>query len=383
MIVFVGCTNPTIDIEQESEGNFDKDTGTTLGKKENLTFPGTPMEGALPLEEIKGDIRHIYYAGEGRILISAKKLYLYDLATESILTEASHESAEIEQAWMIDNGFVLIQRVESDSDGLTELDLNYQGIFYNEELEPVSNFDFNQLLEDDDFLVSLKQISFNDDGTIMAYTTDLGLYLYDFELEKKTEVLDLSSENSEERSDIVALEQIGFTNDGTQIAFKAETLPIDFDQASYDTFGIVNIDGSNLSNQTFEDYTCKELIPYNDLLLLAEDPTNVSGRLMIMESGTNEVSIHSLTETKESGIIAGSEKGAYFASFCSTDYDYTIRIYETKTGKRVAELQGSVDDEALLYQIPVIKILDDTKTVILLLGSKIEEIETEMIIDHF
>ncbi|MEI3612560.1 transcriptional regulator [Pseudogracilibacillus sp. SO30301A] len=379
-ILFVtGCTNPEKEAEQEEK----KDTSIGIEEKTNPSLPSISTEDTSSLEEVKGEIRHVHYAGDGKILISAEMLYLYDLETESILAEISQEPSENEQAWSIDNGYVVIQETEDDSISMTEWEPNYQGTFYNEELKQVFDFDFNQLLEEDDLLMSFKQISFNHDGTHMAYATDSGLYVYDFKLEKKTKVLDLVADNLEERSNIAALEQIGFINGGTKIAFKAQTLPSQLDQPSYDTCGMVNIDGTDLSNQTFDNYTCKELISYNDWVLLTEDVTNATGRLMVMDAKTEKITIHTLTEKEESGIVTGSDKGAYFATFHSSDKEFIIRIYDTKTGELIKKLQKPVDEKALLDRMPVLKVLDDTRKIIILLGSKQEDIETKIMIDQF
>ncbi|WP_067843754.1 hypothetical protein [Amphibacillus sediminis] len=384
ILFIVGCTAPETGEEQEEKKDTPiVDTSVDTEGNTDSSSPSKSTENISSLEQVQGDIRHVHYAGKGKVLISAERLYLYDLDTENILTEVSQESKENERVWIIDNGYVVIQEMEDDSVSMIEWEPDYQGVFYNEDLQQEFDFDFNQLLEEDDFLMSLKQISFNHDGTNMAYATDSGLYLYDFELEKKTKVLDLASDNLAARSNLAALEQIGFINDGTQIAFKAQTLPSQLDQPSYDTCGIVNIDGSNLSNHTFDNYTCKDLIAYNDWILLAEDVTNATGRLMVMEQKTEKTTIHTLTDKDESGIIAGSDEGAYFATFRSSNQDYIIRIYDTKTGELIEELQNSVDEEALLNQQPILKVVDDTRTIILLLGSKQEDIETKIIVNHF
>lgn len=379
ILFIVGCTAPETGEEQEEK----KDASIDLEGKTDSYSPPKSTEVISSLDRVHGDIRYVHYAGEGKILISAEMLYLYDLETERIITEAPLDPAENERVWLIDNGYVLIQELENDSIGMTEWKPNYQGVFYNEELNKDFDFDLGQLLNEDDLFISLNQFSFNKDGTNMAYSTHLGLYVYDFELDKKTKILDLESDNFENRSNIAAIEQIGFINDGTQIAFKAQTLPTQLDQPSFDTFGIITTDGSKLSNQTFENYTCKELIAYNNWTILAEDLTNATGRLMVMENDTEITTIHTLTEKTESGIVTGSDKGAYFATFSSTDKDIVIRIYETKTGERIEEIKSTVEEEALLDRLPILKVLDDTRTIIILLGSKQEEIETELIIHQF
>src|SRR5690606_27911623 len=175
------------------------------------------------------------------------------------------------------------------------------------DLNTVSEFDLNQLFESDDTLISLEAISFSSTGTQVAYATYSGLYIYDFENETITKVIDLESADAKKRSGIVTIEQIGFTNENRSLAFKAQSfdIPAKPDKPSYDTCGVVNVDGSGLLNDTFDNYKCKKLTAYNHLLLFAEDPTAATGKTLVMEMPSRKTKTHPQVEQEESGNVWG------------------------------------------------------------------------------
>jgi hypothetical protein len=383
LFVIVGCTNQEKNAEQEKKGDT---SNHSVEKMDSSSFSLPSADSSKDLTQVKDDIGNVHYAGKGNILISAENLYLYDVDAEKIIAEVSQEAADNEEIWIVENGYVAIRELfhNHSTETLEGIAHHYKGIFYNHELEVVSEFDMNQLIGEEDFLLSLQEISFSKDGTKMSYATITGLYLYDFETQNKTKLVDLAMDDKKARSNVSVFEQISFIRDDSQIAFKAQTLSTQLNQPSFDTCGLVDIDGSNLSNRTFGDYTCKQLTAYNDALLLAEDPVAASGRLMVMTNKTGETMTHTLIDQEESGTISGSDKGAYFATSTTNNNGFTIRIYQTKDGKLAGEQQVAADAEGLyLSHDPVVKVLDDTKTVIILLGSKREDIETKMIISRF
>lgn len=339
--------------------------------------------------KVEGDIKNIYYADGDKVLIAADKLYLYDAKTGDILKEAPKETFESENLWVIDSGYVAVRESSTSDHGesmMADGGFNFSILFYDHDLNTVSEFDLNELLEGDDMLMSTDTISFSASGTQIAYATDSGLYIYDFEKETKTTVIDLESEDAKARSGIVNIEQIGFTNEDKRIAFKAQSfdIPAEPDKPSFDTCGIVNIDGSELLNRTFDNYTCKELTSYSHLLLFAEDPTIATGRTLVMEMPSEKTKILDQIEREESGNIWGSNDGNYFATSTSNESGWTIRVYNTKTGELEAEQQLSIDgEERYMDRDPIIKIIDDSRTCIVLLGAKQDDIKTEMMVNQF
>lgn len=352
-----------------------------------------PLPLDLHLEKIQGDIKNIYYADGNQVFISADKLYLYNLDAGRVTAETPQGTFDQERYQAIKDGYVAVggkvSTSNSNSSGsflTTDGGIAYSAIFYDRKLNKKSEFRFNKLLKENEGILSLNAISFSADGNQAAFATNSGLYLYDFKTNKKTTVIDLNSKDGKAHSGVVTFEQIGFTNDEKKIAFKAQSFDIPAVQGkpSFDTCGTVNTDGSGMSNRKFDNYTCKELTTYNKLLLFAEDFTIPSGRVLVMEIPGGKTKIHALTEKGESGFISGSDSGRYFATSLSDKTGWKIRVYNTNTGKLEAEQRISSDGEALyMANDPIVKIVDDMRTYIVLLGSKQAKIKTKVVIKQF
>ena len=379
-MIIVGCSN-----------NNDAQKKDLNNEHNEQSIPPAPEPNYVSEIELEGDIRNVYYANEDKLLVSADKLYLYDVKTESVLNEAPIEDFEQENIWVADDGYVAVRLTRNSNDGkgnsmMSDSGFNMIVKFYDQDLKEVSDFFLNQLYEDNELLISIDPISFSSDGKQMIYATSSALYRYDFEKNEKSIVVDLTSEDIEKRSGIVSFEQIDFAHDDKQIVFKAQTfdIPVDPNKYSFSTCGVVNVDGSKLTNKTLGDYICSKITAYNDILLLSEDPNIASGRTLVMELPEEKTKIHKLIDVSESGNVWGSNDGNYFATPIPTKTGWTIRIYDMKSGKLEGEHHVTIDGEKRYKeQAPVIKMVDDLRTYIVLLGSRRDDIPTKMVIGQF
>ncbi|MBU5441516.1 transcriptional regulator [Paenibacillus sp. MSJ-34] len=350
-----------------------------------------PVAANIKLDKIKGDIKNVYYADGSQVLILADKLYLYDLSSGTVAAETSLQASDGILFHTVKNGFVAVGskiNTGNGSGGLMAIDtgMEYSAVFYDRKLNKQSEFRFGELLKDNEDILSLEAIAISADGTQAAYATLNGLYLYDFLTKQKTTVVDLNGEDLKARSGVAVFEQIGFAGDDKTLAFKAQSfdIPAVPDKPSFDTCGTVNTDGSGLSNRTFDNYTCKELTAYNKQLILAEDFTIPSGRVLVMDIPGGKTKMHKLTEKRESGFVSGSDSGRYFATTVSDKTGWKIRVYETGSGKLQAEQRISGDGEELyMANHPIVKIIDKTKTYIVLVGAKQAEIKTKVEVGRF
>lgn len=355
------------------------------------TIPSTSSNHGGEAREIQGDIRNIHYADGNQVLLSADKWYLYNLDTGRVTAETPRRAFDQERFQAIKDGYVAVGaniNPGGSSGGLLAADggIAYSAIFYDRQLHQKSVFDFNTLLKENEQILSLKAIAFSADGTQAAYATTTGLYLYDFQTNRKTTVVDLNGEDIEARSGVVTFEQIGFTNDDKTIAFKAQSfdIPAVPGKPSFDTCGTVNTDGSGMSNRTFGSYTCKELTAYNKLLLLAEDFTIPSGRMLVMEVPSGITKLHTLSEKGESGFISGSDSGRYFATTLADKTGWKVRVYDTSTGKLEAEQRISSDGEArYMANDPIVKMIDDKRMVMVLLGANQPGVKPKVVFSPF
>lgn len=208
-----------------------------------------------------------------------------------------------------------------------------------------------------------------------------GVTLYDRVNQKSTRLIDLTGDDEKAYLGISVIEQMGFTNNGESVAFKAQSfdVPAVTDKPSFDTVGTVNIDGRGLTNKKPDGYSPKMLTSYPSRLLVAEDFKTASGRMMVIDSKSGEQKIHTLSDKKEGGNIYGSDTGRYFASSVPSKTGWTVRVYETDTGKLVKEESISNNGQEL-YGIndPMICVLDDAKTCVVLLGHKQDAVNTKI-----
>ncbi len=337
--------------------------------------------------KVQGKIRGIYSAGGSKVLVFANEISLYDLATGKTVGTVSEEGLDSLRCWTLDTGYVIVGQVASKGSGGFEAEEGSSGpqlrvVFYDTNLKSRSEFDISNLLRDEKTLMDTEAIAFSSDGNRIAYATMTGLYLYDRQQDKHTTLIDLTAEDEKARSGICNVEQVGFTNGGNNIAFKAQSfdVPAVIGEPSFDTIGIINTDGTGLTNQKADGYAVKELSAYDSRLLVAEDFTTADGRVMVMDNKSGSKKIHILSDNNEGGNIYGSDTGRYFASSVSSKTGWTVRIYDTETGKMVKEESISNDGEEVYgFKDPMLRIVDETKTCIVLLGNKQDEVDTKIV----
>ena len=337
--------------------------------------------------KVQGQVMGIYPAGDSKVLVFADKISLYDLATGKTVGTASEEVLDSLRCWTLDSGYVIVGQVTSKGSGGLEVVEGTSGpqlrvVFYDASLKSRSEFDILNILRDEETLMVPEAIAFSSDGNRIAYATMNGLYLYDRQQDKRTTLIDLTAEDWKARSGICNVEQVGFTNGGNSIAFKAQSfdVPVVIDKPSFDTIGIINTDGTGLTNQKVDGYAAKELSAYDSRLLVAEDFTTADGRMMVMDNKSGSKKIHILSDNNEGGNIYGSDTGRYFASSVSSKTGWTVRVYDTETGKMVKEESISNDGQELYgFNDPMLRIVDKTKTCIVLLGNKQDAVDTKIV----
>lgn len=337
-------------------------------------------------KNIQGKIENIYYADGSRVLISADKLYLYDLAAGNIIAKAPKESLDRPVYRTVANGYVVVGRAlkkGNDKSGFTATGASsgYRCIFYDKKLKKTLELDFSKLLDKNSDLVNTSSITFSSDGKSIAYATFSGLYIYNLTQGKRTTVIDLRGRDAKVRCGLSILEQIGFTNGGKSIAFKGQSL--DYSptrkRPSFDTIGMVNIDGSGLFNKEIKGYAAKELTAYPTKLLFAGDFTTAAGKIMVMNSSNHKTTIYKLTTKAEGGSIYGSNSGKYFASSVLDKTGWTIRVYDAGTGKLAVKQWVSNDGQKMYgWRDPVIRVLDDMKTCVVLFGTGYDTVKTKI-----
>ena len=334
---------------------------------------------------IQGKIKGIYPAGGSKVLVFADQMSLYDLVTGKTVAATNSPALSYIRVLALDNGYAIVGQTSSDSSsgGFEQSDSGpeFRAAIYDETLVLKSEIDISGLVADGEFLIDAEAIAISPDGNNIAFATMQGVTLYDRVNQKSTKLIDLTGDDEKAYLGISVIEQMGFTNNGKSVAFKAQSfdVPAVVDKPSFDTVGTVNIDGRGLTNKKPDGYSPKMLTSYPSRLLVAEDFKTASGRMMVIDSKSGEQKIQTLSDKKEGGNIYGSDTGRYFASSISSKTGWTVRVYETDTGKLVKE-ESISNDEQELYGIndPMICVLDDTKTCMVLLGHKQEAVDTKI-----
>lgn len=337
---------------------------------------GQDANGVVPAEfnseYAKGKINNVFSANDDKVLVWADKLYQYNLQNGKITAETSINDRKEINCIAIQNGYAVFGREQ----GAGNKGPVYSCSIYDESLKEVEKIPLNKIINND-LLISTDLAAITEDGKKLAVSGMGGLYIYDRKAAKTTEIIDFDSDNAVGRKGIVTIEKIDFMDNGRKIAFKAQSfdVPAKADSVSFDTYGWINIDGTELVNHKITNYSAKEMTAYNDFLLLAEDFTTNTGKLMIMDVPSGSQKVITLSTKKESGTVYGSDKGAYFAT-ATLDDSLNIKIYSTPSGKLIKEKVIKVKDPLYVARIPEVIISDDLRTCIVLLGSRQDTLDT-------
>ncbi|NNJ29506.1 hypothetical protein [Lacrimispora defluvii] len=330
--------------------------------------------------KIQGKIRNIFCAAQNQVLILADKLYIYDLVTNSILYNTDMVNFSESEFYTIDKGIAAIGTINGDnSNGLS---VNSQKdniliVLYDNSLEKTAEINSSMFVAENEFIASSQQVAVSDDGKNIAFATNLGLYIYNIHTKTKTTLIDLSDDNDEKRCGLAWIDKVAFVKSGSTLAFMAQSfdVPVINGKDAYNTYGTINIDGSNLSLSERKDYTVKQFLAYNDFILMADGFKAPSGKLLKLDLSTMKLDTFSTKTQKESGSIFGSEKGQYFATSVVNKDNVTVRVYSMNTGLMLME-KVIVKEAFYMEREPEIRIIDDLKTCIVILGNRQRDVST-------
>lgn len=394
-ILFVsGCTNPDTSgsssampsnrAGQKSSGSITSAASDSSSKAESGTADRKISE--IDTSKIQGKIKNLYYIDKNKVLIQANKLYLFDLSTSKILHQADKANFMEEEYHVIDNGIAAVGIVNSsDSEGaMNSGSSGISCIIYDKDLKKLTEIGSDELIGKNEFINSTQLVAVSRDGQKLAFASNAGLFLYDIKDKTKTTLVNLIDDNSKKRMGLAQFEQIAFVKDDHLISFKSQSfdIPAVEGKPSFDTYGTINIDGTDLSVKRNTDYSVKQMLAYNTFLFLAEDFTVPSGKLMVYDLSSDKSKILKTTTKKESGSVYGSEKGQYFATSIVNKDNVTVRIYDTQSGSLLME-EPIVKDNVYMEREPEVRIIDSMRMCIVLLGNRQKDITTQYLIFNF
>ncbi len=319
-----------------------------------------------------GKIRSVAYAGNGKLIVQADKLYLYDSAKGSVLgsAEIPMDSFYVQR---FDGGYMLAGFRQGEP----------TAYLYNSTLARVKEVKANKVLKDD-FMVSESGMAISPNGKLLAIAAMQGLYLYNLETGSLTTLLDYSKNASSSKIRIIMVNAMVFSQDNKQISFYGDgvSVPSVSDENSFSIYGSVAAAGGNLKITKPSSYSIDEIQSGGGRLFFPQSFTKSSGKLLwVDDNGQEKFLTFSTSEEGKNGIYI-SEQGRYVAT-AVLNGNLTIRIYEVESGKLAATKTITKTDARYFYRIPRIVILDDAKTAAAFLGSGINEVQTSMSILHF
>lgn len=385
ILILSGCAQRGNE-SPKSKQNSDKppvQTSSSSQSREATAIPAAVKQA--DWSSIQGKIKGIYPAGGSKVLVFADQMSLYDLAAGKIVASANNAALNSIRVWALDSGYAIVGKIVSknSSGGFVKQDSDqgFRAAIYDGKLMLKSEVDISKLVTNKEHLINSEAIAVSPDGNYITFATMQGVTLYNRLNEKRTKLIDQTVGDEKAYLGISAIEQIGFTNNGKSVAFQAQSfdVPAVVDKPSFDTVGTVNIDGSGLTNKKPDGYFPKMLTSYPSRLLVAEDFKTASGRMMVIDTKTGEQKVHTLSDKKEGGNIYGSDTGRYFASSVPSKTGWTVRVYKTDTGKIVEEESISNDgQERYGINDPMLCVLDDIKTCIVLIGNKQDAVDTKI-----
>jgi hypothetical protein len=357
---------------------------STSAENPPASSPVSYTAGNIPDGLISGKITNVYHSNNSsEILIAADKLYLYDLSESTVKAEVTHDSFMSEKFIPIDAGFARVIQKEPGGDIASFPSANVE--FYDFSLGRTSTLNITDLLGENEWVSSVDMVDVSRDGKKVAFSSSKTFAVYDISSRKTIVLLDLSDMDTDSRQGLAIPKMLSFTADGKAIAFIGASfdVPAVAGKQSFDTYGIINIDGSGLLNKKDGSVSTNGVFAYDGFTLFTENnlPSS-SGNIMLMNNVSKQTSVFKLKSAKESGNAYGSDGGKYFASATAESGGIQVRVYNTSDGSFVYEKFFTADAEHS-YNSPRVKIIDDSKTIILILGNRSTSLDTIVEIDQF
>lgn len=319
--------------------------------------------------KIQGDIENVSYAGDTTVLIEAGQLYLYDLSAGRVLSQAAKEPLQQPRYQPCGKGYAAIGNLRGSMDGKI--------IFYDGALKKQSELSFSQLIGPGDILLS-DCVAVSPAGDTVAYWDQNGITVYSLAAKTKTLILNLRYDvPAPERAGILHISQLLYARDGRSLFFLSGVES--HGGQSIPAWGKINTDGTGLVNQTGSGFTPYEIAgSYDGFALFGESEWHRSGRVLALDAATGSPRFLPLA-TMEERAVFGSDSGKYYATDALSQTDCTVRIYETATGQKVFERSIPHGGNPLyVARNPVVRILDQTRTCIVLMGNRQDGLETKV-----
>ncbi len=326
--------------------------------------PSAPEEGSsaafcgLDVSLFSGGVERFFCAGNGRLLVYADALYLYDTRTGTVFAQHSFDGIRLSQiaCTPLTDGFAVIgwPAGETVSTGLAASDATQTGAtcyLFDSSLNLTTAFSLDALLPSQGSVIAA-QVS--PDGAHIAVSTVSSLYLCSIADGSVQTIM----ENTLSKG-IGVIEALTFTEQGSRIAFLGEAC------------GSVALDGSDFVYESAQGYDLGDsMIGYDASLWFPQDFTKASGQLLMTDGFCRDTTVVSLTtgDTGRDGVY-GSEQGRYLAAVALLQTGIRVNIYDAVTMELITTKEFSDADSSYFARAPrSLCIMDDARAGTLLCG---------------
>lgn len=311
-----------------------------------------PVQTLLSSEVFDETVTNLYSVSADTLLvIKPEELVLYNTQTETVLAQQSIREDDHFDWHVFKSGLCGIKTIYEGN----KVAGNY-AVFWDQNLTETRQIDLDTLTSD----AEMFQWVIAADGTqlVWADVFENKLYLYNCATETKTELLDYNDQNAQNNQGITGISQVFFDEDGNRLIFLANSNSQDGDDNGVVTWGTLNLDGSELSNHYFNEFTAGgEALFQNGFLLCKEDPFTSVGNICILEVNIGLENIYPLKNIKEKEHLSYfSQGGNYYATlFTEKDDTVEVRLYAAQDGTLIGEYPVESDSA-------VVCILDSLNT---------------------
>lgn len=333
-----------------------------------------------------GKVREIYYGKKDTLLVKADQIYLYDTVKGNVIGSVELEQMREMKCYGYDTGYAVIGMMKQSNNSAMLGESQYDEwicILYDEKLKETSRVSISNVLNGD-FVIGVSTIALSSDGKKIAVATFNKVYLYDIKTEEVSEILNFSEKGNDDLK-LDNISYLSFVQNNSKLAFLGNSiqLPVREGENAVATYGVLDVNGDDITNIWNESYVADEMISYEKFMYLPEAFRKSKSQLLLYSFHDNKEQLLSFANKDEGkdGVF-GSIKGEYFATAVLKD-NLTVRVYDKNSKSLLIEQVITDENDIYFYRVPHIFILDNPRICIVLLGCSQEDIITKIVTFEF
>lgn len=308
-------------------------------------------------EELDGMVTNLWYGKDCILMVNKEStLYLYDVQRGEIVQKKDIQVGDNAGVYPYNEGYCIIGDIGREKSLC---------VFYSEMMEETNRISLEGKIMDDPLFAVFAVSS---DGSKLAfYDFWMGLNIYDIKTGELSKILDVDGDSSYgDNQKILDIDALYFDEDGKKLIFSAQT---DYKGSTYESWGIINIDGSSLENHILDKKLGNAITYKYGKLIFGEDSLMFCKAMGYVDTKTGSQTYS--TDIPTGNTVGGpeiSKDGAYFGHTKLNDKNVEISIYKTEDFSLVYQVTIADDNEEYFYRIPKVYIFDELKVGVVCLG---------------